>query len=431
MWSIKKVLWKRRVIVGCGVVLFLLLLVTISLFGKQPRNNENYYSALTGNGFQENSAKQQYVVVFFDDFDEDEVDRSVWTFHSQENPAFGGRYKSRFKTNEKNVYIDQGCLILDCSKSADLNDGTYRKSNGEEAPVEYLAPYISTCDELAMSEGRISARIKVSKGIEDGVFPFCFWTFGQNSEWPCAHEMDIMEASAGVSLEDRKAKNGTMIPAGSHLSTFAAHLHVRTSETPDLFNEHFFKLNWTLYNQGVYDRSINFINKVDPTEWHVYSVEWEKDSLKYLVDGISIIKYDAKTLGVINANGDIGFFYPQDIRFNIKAGEKTIDEHGYMYVDWVKAESKLNIPCLSISHADINLNVGGSIYINPTFNTGCSNKAFSISVEDDGILGYEKYLNDGSQMVAHRIVAKKTGETIVTLRSANGNVVNTFKVTVI
>ena len=368
------------------LLLFVLLLVSMSLFGSEIVD-DNSYSFSSEVNYQNDQQIDQYQTVFFDDFEK--LDRNIWTFHSQSKPANGGRYNSRFIKNERNVYIENGCLVLDCSKTAEKKDGTYKQGNGKIAPVEYLAPYISTCDFFAMSEGRISARIKVSKGIEDGVFPFCFWTFGQNNSWPYAHEMDIMEASAGVSKEDKIAKNGTLIPAGSHLSTFASHLHVRTSETSDLFKEVFLKLNWALYNQGVYDRSIDFINTIDPTDWHVYSVEWNKDIVTYFVDGNSIISYNAKALCVINADGNIGFFYPQDIRFNIKAGEKTTDQHGYMYLDWVKAEALDNIPCTSISHDDIIIDKGGFIYINPTFNKGCSNKAFSVSIEDDGILTYQ------------------------------------------
>jgi len=376
-----------------------------------------------------NSAKQQFEIIFYDDFDK--VDRNVWTFHSQEKPAYGGRYKSRFITNDKNVYVDHGCLVLDCSKTASEEDGTYRKSNGEIAPVEYLAPYISTCDYFAMTEGRISAKIKVSKGIEDGVFPFCFWTFGQNNTWPYAHEMDIMEASAGVSREDKISKDGTLIPAGSHLSTFATHLHVGTSETPDLFNEKFLKLNWTLYYQGKYYKSKDFISIVDPTEWHIYTAEWDKETITYFVDNMPIISYNAADLGAIDAEGNIGFYYPQDIRFNIKAGEKTTDHHGYMYIDWVKAEALDNQPCISIFHENVILQVKGSFFINPMFNEGCPNKAFNVEIEDDGVLSYTKYLSDSSQMVVHKITGKKSGETVVTLYAANGSVVNSFKVTVL
>lgn len=369
-----------------------------------------------------------YTTVFFDDFNI--LNEQVWTLHSTSSPASGGRYNSRFKTDRNNVYVDRGRLVLDCSRAADKSDGTYKKSNGEEVPVEYLAPYISTCDNFAMSEGRISARIKVSKGIEDGVFPFCFWTFGQNNTWPYAHEMDIMEASSDTSVEDKVAKNGTLIPSGSRSSVFATHLHVRTPKSADLFKESLLMLNWSLYDGGAHVKSIDFIKSIDPTEWHVYAAEWNKKKIVYSVDGNPVATYDADELGAINAEGEIGFFYPQDIRFNIKAGEHTTARHGYMYIDWVKAESLDDAPCLSISHEDVRMKVGGSLYINPTFNEGCANKAFDIEIENDGVLTYQKYLNDVSQMVGHKIVGKKPGVTTVTLRAANDKAVSSFKVTV-
>lgn len=426
MWLIKKLQRNRRTTVGFSLLLGLLLLFTFSLFGKQISIINKDHNAIS---FPKDSTKQKYSVVFFDDFND--LDKNVWTFHSQQKPASGGNYKSRFWTNDDNVYVEQGCLVLDCSKTAGEVDGTYTKSNGEIAPVEYYAPYISTCDFLAMTEGRISAKIRVSKGVVDGMFPFCFWTFGQNSSWPYAHEMDIMEGVVGVSTEDKIARNLTFIPAGSHMSAFKTHLFYCTQNTHSSVKDEYLKLNWALYDKGVYDRSIDFINKIDPTEWHVYSVEWNKDIISYLVDENSITSYNAEMLGVLDAEGNNGFLYPQDIRFNIKAGEKTTDQHGYMYIDWVKAESKGKIQCLSISHENVSLKVGGSKYINPTFNIGCSNKAFSVIIKDDGILSYDKYNSDVSQMTIHRIVAKKTGETIVTLHSANGKIVNSFKVTVI
>lgn len=374
------------------------------------------------------SKNAAYTTVFFDDFDI--LDEQVWTFHSTSRPASGGRYNSRFRTDRSNAYVDRGRLVLDCSRTAEESDGTYKKSNGEEVPVEYIAPYVSTCDHFAMAEGRISARIKVSKGIEEGVFPFCFWTFGQNNTWPYAHEMDIMEASASASMEDKVARNGTLIPSGSRASVLATHLHVRTSKAADLFKESILKLNWSLYEKGSHRRSIDFIKSIDPTKWHVYAAEWDKNKITYYVDGRPVVSYDANELGAINANGEIGFFYPQDIRFNIKAGEHTTDQHGYMYIDWVKAESKENVPCSSIFHEDVRLKVRGSLYINPTFNEGCANKAFDIEIEDDGVLTYQKYLNDASQMVGHKIVGEKPGVTTVTLRAANDKAVSTFTVTV-
>ena len=411
-----------------ALLIFVLLLVSMSLFGSKIVDDK-VYSSPSEVDYQNDQQIKHYQIVFFDNFEK--LDRNTWTFHSQKRPTSKGRYNSRFKTNDGNVYIENGCLVLDCSKTADKSDGTYRKSNGKEVPVEYIAPYISTCDRLAMSEGRISAKIKVSKGIEDGLFPFCFWTFGQNAEWPCAHEMDIMEASSSVIFGDKIGRDGTLISSGSHVSSFATHLHVRTSEKADLFKENLMRLKLSLYNKGVYERSIDYYTSINPTKWHVYSVEWNKKTISYFVDGKPIANYDAETLGAINSKGEIGFFYPQDIRINIKAGETTVDQHGYMFIDWVRAEALDNEPCTSIAHKDVLLKKGDAYYINPTFNAGCSNMAFSAVIKDDGVLSYNKYLNDASQMVAHKIIGRKTGNTVVTLYSADGKTVATFKVTVI
>lgn len=56
---------------------------------------------------------------------------------------------------------------------------------------------------------------------------------------------------------------------------------------------------------------------------------------------------------------------------------------------------------------------------------------FPVSIANDGVLTYKKYLNDSSQMVVHKIIGKKSGETIVTLYAANDSVINSFKVTVL
>lgn len=429
MIKIKKYFFQlRKDTFGYGTLLIVLLLVSMSLFGSKIVD-ERIYNSPSKVDYQNDQRIKQYQTVFFDDFVK--FDRNTWTFHSQKRPTSKGRYNSRFKTNEGNVYIENGCLVLDCSKTADKSDGTYKKSNGKEAPVEYIAPYISTCDRLAMSEGRISAKIKVSKGIEDGLFPFCFWTYGQNGEWPCAHEMDIMEASSSVTFGDKIGRDGTLIPSGSHVSSFAVHLHVRTSKKADLFKENFMRLKLSLYDKGVYERSIDYYTSINPTTWHIYSVEWNRKKVTYFVDGKTVATYDAENIGAINANGEIGFYYPQDIRFNIKAGEATIDQHGYMFIDWVKAEALDNEPCTSIAHEDVLLKKGDTYYINPTFNAGCSNMAFSVEIEDDEILSYNKYLNDASQMVAHKIIGRNAGNTTVTLYSADGKTMGTFKVTVI
>ena len=89
---------------------------------------------------RQNPAKSKavYTTVFFDDFNV--LNEQVWTLHSTSGLASGGRYNARFRTDRSNVYVNRGYLVLDCSRTAVEGDGTYKKSNGEEVPVEYIAP---------------------------------------------------------------------------------------------------------------------------------------------------------------------------------------------------------------------------------------------------------------------------------------------------
>ena len=383
---------------------------------------------------------EEYTTLFFDDFNEPLS--NIWTLHTVEpNPTgAGNKYNSRFKTTSDNAYTKDSCLVMKCSKSATAEDGkyTYKEYDAEAqdviekvGDVQYIASYISSCDKLAITKGRVSARIKFSKDITDGMFPGGFWTFGQNNTWPYAHEMDIIESAASVSSVDKTASDGTFIPKGSHCSEISCRLHCRTANVEDLYKATMQKIAWAIYNQGVFDYEKVFINKLDVTQWHTYTAEWDEESITYFIDDKLIISYSAQELGAIDANGNIGFFYPQDLRFNLKAFSTSVGNDGYMFVDWVKAEVKDLTPCISITQEDINLNVNSSVYLNPTFNSGCSNRAFSVYVEDSDIVRYDKYLNDKSQMMAHRLVGVSAGSTNVTITSADGGASCTFVVIVL
>ena len=144
--------------------------------------------------------------------------------------------------------------------------------------------------------------------------------------------------------------------------------------------------------------------------------------------------FDASKIGAVDRAGNVGFFYPQDIRFNIKALTTTKNE-GYMFVDWVKVEVPNSVPPLSISHSDISLNVDEIKYINPTFNEGCSNCAFSMVSSNSEIAEVIEIRKvDGipvvTENISHMVKGKSAGTAAVTLKSANGKTESTFTVTV-
>ena len=73
---------------------------------------------------------------------------------------------------------------------------------------------------------------------------------------------------------------------------------------------------------------------------------------------------------------------------------------------------------------------GETVYIEPAFNDGCTNKAFIMETNDTSVIDIIKYNNPASCVVEHKIKGKATGTATVRIATADGKVENTFTVTV-
>ena len=385
------------------------------------------------------SDEKKYETVFFDDFDTFNTD--VWERVIADAPEpeteivsgsqvykQGWGYNSRFYTTEENAYVDQSCLVLKCSKGESGDNGYHTDVDRNKLPNEYLASYVSTGKSYVIPEGRISARIKMESPYGHNCFPACFWTFGQNAEWPYAHEMDIFEVIQFYLNEARTIK-GTAYNKGSVGSTVSSHNHSRNSLVEDINTVRYIGIKYANNNNGIIqdDNEAYSVNILD-NEWHTYTADFDEKQIRMLIDDVLFLTIDAEKVGATDMQGNTGFHYPQDIRFNIKAKATDADE-GYMYIDWVKAEVVNNTPCTSISHENVSVAVNGTKYINPTFNEGCSNKAFSMETESEGIIEiYETTVKTAN--VVHIIKGVSAGTATVKLKSANGRTESTCTVTV-
>lgn len=384
---------------------------------------------------QAGEREEEYSTVFFDDFDTLNID--VWKFHTEEpfvgikGPSTG--YMSRFYTNNDNVWVEESMLVMKIGKDMSGEHGNYIDGNGNQQPIRYIAPYISTCDSYVIPNGRISARIKTSKPLSKVFFPWCFWTYGQNAAWGYAHEMDVIEVIQDIISQDTTSKSGTLIPAGSLRSTLGFHLHCKDDNGNNFSKVTYKEIAIAKNNSGtIGDDEIFYLkgDRFSTDEWHTYSVEWNKEDISVMIDDNVLCSYNASKIGAVDENGNIGFIHPQDIRFNLKCTLDSSDDEGYLYIDWVKAELLEKTPCISIYHDNVSLTNNQLIYVKPTFNDGCSNKAFEMETDDTDIIELIKYNNDTSQMVVHQIKAIATGTATVKIKSANGKVENTFTVTV-
>lgn len=394
-----------------------------------------------------------YSTVFFDDFNT--LDQNTWSFYTQEPPSGATTeespwiYRSRFYTTSDNAYAENGMLVLKCHKVTGTDNGTYYNPRTDaEEYINYHAPYIGTDKKLAISNGRISAKLRTSFPLSANCFMNCFWTFGQGNSWPYAHEMDIIETITTLLPNATVSKNGTEIPAGSERVILGGNLHCKCQTTDNEI------INYDAYKYLVIKIALNsttglqpdttFLDQwgtnLDTTQWHVYTAEWDENHVSYFIDDYLYATWNAISASrtVIDQDGNTGFLCPQDIRFNIKARAMDLPDEGFLYVDWIKAESKNAVPCTQMTHSNVALTIEtvngetvyGESYIKPVFNEGCTNKAFIATSSNENIVSVQRYNNDKSYVVVNKLVAVAPGTATITLIHANGKISCTFSVTV-
>ncbi len=258
-------------------------------------------------------AKEQ--IVFFDDFSGPGLDRRNW------NVEVSGRVVN----NEQQAYVDSsstiyfvkgteaegavnGALVLHpkFSKAFTLEDGRR---------FDFISGRINTRAKVEFIYGTVAARIKMTEGT--GLWP-AFWILG-GGRWPETGEIDIMEY---VGEPD--------------WTGVAIHGPGYSGETP-LVNKFYFE------------------NGNDVTKWHVYSIDWTRDSVLFKVDDRLIYR---ATRPMVEHYGKWVFDEPKFLILNFALGgaypfktngikapyngipESTVDlikqGKSKMLVDWVR-----------------------------------------------------------------------------------------------
>jgi beta-glucanase (GH16 family) len=215
-------------------------------------------------------------VIFFDDFS-GPLDRSKW------NVVVTGFVVN----NEQQAYVDSSLTLYTVGGAAaeGAENGALvlhpRFSEGfttkEGRRFDFLSGRINTRDKVAFTYGTAAARIKMTEGA--GLWP-AFWALG-NGRWPESGEIDIMEYVG--------EKDWTGI---------ALHGPGYSGETP-------------LVNKGYFPQGI------DVTQWHVYSVDWTKDTILFKVDGRLIYR---ATRPMVEHYGRWAFDDPKYLILNFALG---------------------------------------------------------------------------------------------------------------
>jgi beta-glucanase (GH16 family) len=227
------------------------------------------------------STPKTYQLVWSDEFNGDHLDTTVWNYEMGGN-GWGNRELEYYQPS--NATVSNGNLII-----------TARKERvGSNI---YTSARITTQGKKEFTYGRIEARIKIPVAM--GLWP-AFWMLGSDINtvsWPQCGETDIME----------HINNDSLIYGTIHWNN----------------NGH--------TSSGGHTAS-------SPSDYHIYDVEWDNNTIKWHVDGVQY--WEANVNG---SNGTESFHNPFFILFNLAVGGNwpgfTVDESSMpasMYVDYVR-----------------------------------------------------------------------------------------------
>ncbi|GIG41780.1 glycoside hydrolase family 16 protein [Cellulomonas phragmiteti] len=215
-------------------------------------------------------------------------DTTQWRFDTGAN-GWGNAELQNYTTSRDNSALDgEGNLVLTARKQA---DGSYTSAR------------LTTKGKVALTYGRIEARIKLPKG--QGIWP-AFWMLGDNNAtWPATGEIDIMEYVGKEPNYVYGTVHGPGYLGAGGIS--GAYRHPQNQDFADAF--------------------------------HTYAIDWKPGEITWLVDGQ---QYHRVTRSDVGANPWL-FDAPFYLLLNVAVGgewpgypDATTSFPQQMKVDWIR-----------------------------------------------------------------------------------------------
>ncbi len=282
------------------IITFIILIVGyfIIVFGANSKVN------------QINKSNDLWEVDFIDDFDtfnlQNWQDQRIWVNNEKQCYVPNGDYNTR--------EVSEGTLKIRVVNLGDEIECDNLDKFGKQHPqTPYVAGRIASKNRKEFIKGKWTARLRVIGGSQKSMFP-AWWILGaQNNESPVQEENEnICWPMTGSGEIDIFEHHGDYNP--DHFTTGA----IKNLGECD-------KGDWWSYRAG-YDVSLS--------EFHEYSVEWEKSDLVYRLDGKEV-----------HRNIGLGDNYPEPM-FAIlnfaKITDNPMQGEWVMEVDWVKHEFRNN-----------------------------------------------------------------------------------------
>ncbi len=188
------------------------------------------------------SPSRQWVQVWGDEFNGSDLDYSKW--EKEENNYGGGNFERQaYRTDPKYCVVKDGLLNINVYRDA------HTTSDGKTQP--YSSARIRTQKRGEWQFGRFELRAKMPQG--EGIWP-AVWMLPTESKyggWAAGGEIDIIESRGSAVHETTGALHfGGAWPRNTHLA-----------------------------------HSYQFPKKNAAEDFHVYTLEWNADEIKWFVDG--------------------------------------------------------------------------------------------------------------------------------------------------
>ena len=231
------------------------------------QDGANYFT--DNKGYSTPNSYPGYRLTWSDEFDAKDLNTQSWNYEVGNGSGGWGNNELQYYTNnKKNVFLSGGNLIIEARAE---NIDTYK----------YSSARLTTKGKKEFTFGRIDIRAKLPKG--KGIWP-ALWMLGANISsvsWPACGEIDIMELIGSV-------------PGKVHGT-----VHWKSST-----GNHTFQGGEVSVSGGDFSQ-----------EFHVFSIVWEKDTIKWLMDDKEFYKF-TKTM----AGNAYPFNDPEFFLFNVAVG---------------------------------------------------------------------------------------------------------------
>ena len=202
--------------------------------------NDDTRILISNAGYEAPTSYPGYTLVWKDEFNGNSLNTSDWTYETGDgcpNCGWGNNELQYYTNSSENLFFQDGKMIIEAKP---------QNVGGKQ----YSSARIKTEGKKAFKFGRIDFRAKLPKG--KGIWP-AFWMMPQNNTfgtWPRSGELDIMELIGNEPAKVYGTLHFGPGPGSTQISK-----------------------NYTLPSGTFND------------EFHVFSIEWKQDEIKWFVDG--------------------------------------------------------------------------------------------------------------------------------------------------